>query len=255
MRLWRFPVAFFDEKMQSSLHRAGRFLEDGALKATFTDFVQHPSFPCLGARAAFNAGAQTITIYQKLASVRSTKLLARQLEAFVHAEVTARTTYATYIAIFREPRGVSEEDFEKLLWRQLRSLHRIDAGRHAWDASVASDPADARFSFSFAGKALYVVGLHAGGSRLARRFPWPTLVFNPHEQFERIRHDGKWRRMQRAIRSRDRALQGSINPMLSDFGETSEARQYSGRIVKENWQAPFRPANSEDGKSRCPFAH
>ncbi|MBA3796937.1 MAG: YqcI/YcgG family protein, partial [Chloroflexi bacterium] len=38
---------------------------------------------------------------------------------------------------------------------------------------------------------------------------------------------------------REVALQGSINPMLSDFGTRSEARQYAGREVDEEWRCPF----------------
>jgi hypothetical protein len=45
--------------------------------------------------------------------------------------------------------------------------------------------------------------------------------------------------MQEAIRQRDIALQGSINPVLARFGEASEARQYSGRAVESNWKCPF----------------
>ena len=108
-----------------------------------------------------------------------------------------------------------------------RDGHRLllHGGHHS------SDPADPHFSFSFGGQALYVIGMHAKSSREARRFRWPALVFNPHEQFERLRADGKWKHMQETIRHRDLVLQGTINPMLSDFGEHSEARQYSGRIV------------------------
>ena len=37
------------------------------------------------------------------------------------------------------------------------------------------------------------------------------------------------------------SLQGTINPNLADFGDASEARQYSGRAVEANWTCPFRP--------------
>jgi FPC/CPF motif-containing protein YcgG len=97
---------------------------------------------------------------------------------------------------------------------------------------------------------MYVIGLHANSARIARRFPWPTLVFNPHRQFEKLRADGKWKRMQGAIRERERELQGTTNPMLSDFGEQSEARQYSGRAVEKDWAVPF-PVDAR----KCPFAH
>jgi FPC/CPF motif-containing protein YcgG len=154
------------------------------------------------------------------------------------------------VAIFHGPQNLDELQFEELLWQQLGALHRGDAARFDWDPSVRSDPADPHFSFSFAGQALYVIGLHANSSREARRFRWPALVFNPHEQFVRLREEGKWKRMQETIRTRDRELQGTINPMLSEFGETSEARQYSGRVVEEDWRAPFKQV-----ERKCPFAH
>ena len=61
-----------------------------------------------------------------------------------------------------------------------------------------------------------------------------------------MRAEGKWERMRSSIRKRDFALQGAHNPMLTDFGERSEARQYSGRAVANDWRAPFK---------RCPFSH
>jgi FPC/CPF motif-containing protein YcgG len=158
--------------------------------------------------------------------------------------------YTTFVAIFEHPRETDEIQFEDLLWQQLRALHQRDALHFDWDPNVRSDPADPHFSFSFGGQALYVIGMHSNSSREARRFPWPALVFNPHEQFERLRADGKWKRMQETIRGRDLELQGTINPMLSDFGQQSEARQYSGRAVEEDWRAPFKAI-----EPKCPFAH
>ncbi len=40
-------------------------------------------------------------------------------------------------------------------------------------------------------RAFFVVGLHPGASRLARRTPMPCLVFNLHEQFEQLKASGK----------------------------------------------------------------
>ena len=71
--------------------------------------------------------------------------------------------------------------------------------------------------------------------------PLPVLVFNLHEQFESLREEGGFERMRDTIRRRDEELQGSINPMVSDHGETSEARQYSGRRLGKAWEAPFEP--------------
>ena len=103
----------------------------------------------------------------------------------------------------------------------------------------SGDPDDPHFSLSFGGEAFFVVGLHPNASRPARRFDRPVLVFNLHDQFERLREEGRYERMREAILERDAALAGSINPMLAKHGEVSEARQYSGRIIPDNWTCPF----------------
>jgi FPC/CPF motif-containing protein YcgG len=218
----------------------------------FRELVLAAEFPCLGAKAAFNEGTYAFAVYPELAGQASTAGLCRDLFEFREYERKIDTRYenryTTFIAVFRGPLGLNEARFEGLLWRQLRQLHRADVCE--WDAESSADPNDPRFSFSFAGQAFYIVGMHPNSSRVARRFDWPALIFNPHEQFDQLRADGKWKRMQQSIRARDVALQGSVNPMLSDFGEQSEARQYSGRAVAEDWVAPF-----PDAKSKCPFGH
>jgi uncharacterized protein len=225
-----------------------RFASEAQRK--FRELVMAPEFPCLGAKAAFNDETYALAVYPELGSDESTAGLSHDLVEFheYQCKLDRENRYATFIAIFREPMAIDEAQFEELLWRQLRQLHRADICD--WDRNVSTDPSDPQFSFSFAGQAFYVVGMHPNSSRVARRFPWPTLVFNPHEQFERLRADGKWKRMQQAIRARDVALQGSINPMLSDFGEESEARQYSGRAVADDWVAPFPKAHG-----KCPVGH
>lgn len=205
----------------------------------FKEVVTAPEFPCVAAKAAINDKSYIFAAYRELGTNESTAALGRALDSFreYKRKIDNRKPYATFVAVFRGPLGLAEAQFEQLLWQQLRQLHRAD--RSQWDAQVSADPANPHFSFSFAGQAFYIVGMHPHSSRAARRFPWPALIFNPHEQFERLRKDGKWQRMQRTIRARDIALQGSTNPMLSDFGEESEARQYSGRAVAMDWVAPF----------------
>jgi len=95
------------------------------------------------------------------------------------------------------------------------------------------------------GRAWYVIGLHPGASRAARRFSSIALVFNPHSQFERLRSLGKYAQVRDLIRQRDVAANGSINPTLADHGQVSEARQYSGRVVAADWGCPFRPAGTQ----------
>ena len=220
-------------------------------------------FPCVGARAAFNAGSYRISAYAELGSERATAALARDLFAFTRSGLREASEYATFVAVFAGARSAPEGHasaadaelrFEAALWRQLQQLNRVDAPHFDWDPMASADPTDPQFSFSFAGQALYVIGMHPHSSREARRFRWPAMVFNPHEQFEKLRADGKWKRMQQTIRERDVQLQGSINPMLSDFGEATEARQYAGRAVEDDWRAPFEP-EQRPAAGKCPFHH
>jgi len=204
-----------------------------ALRAVILD----PDFPCLGARAAFNRGTYGFALYDALASDESTEALAADLDRFAR-EADRESGYTTFIASFAHPKTLTPAVFEHLLWTQLHRLHQHDAA--PWDASVSRDPEDGRFSFSFAGRAFFVVGLSPTGDRWARRFPWPTLAFNPHEQFERLRREGQFQGLQEAVRSRDLLLEGALNPNLADFGEHTEARQYSGRPVEEDWRCPVR---------------
>ncbi|MBV8602546.1 MAG: YqcI/YcgG family protein, partial [Candidatus Eremiobacteraeota bacterium] len=130
--------------------------------------------------------------------------------------------------------------FERALWHQLQQLNELDRQWFDWDPAVSSDPHDSKFSFSFAGQAFFVVGLHPNSSRQTRRFAWPTLVFNAHEQFKALRAAGLFESLQRQIRTRELRLQGSLNANLADYGDASEARQYSGREVEPLWKCPFR---------------
>jgi FPC/CPF motif-containing protein YcgG len=220
----------------------------------FRALVLHPSFSCLGAKSALRSGSYQLGVYDELHSPDATRALGRDLTAFADAlgddmgdgEGEARLT--TFIASFLRPVPHDEADFERLLWAQLQALHELDPVRE-WDPSVSADPEDTHFSFSIAGRAFFVVGLHAASTRWARRFAWPTLVFNPHGQFERLRQDGHFARLQGLIRARERTLQGTLNSNLSDFGEHSEARQYSGRPVGDDWRCPFRARATPDDRA------
>ena len=237
------------KKSQPPLTRA----VESQYRSDFLSFVRGSAFPCLAAKAALNAPSFCLQVYRELASPVVSQRLARDLDCFAHSEIIQAGSYATFAAIFKGPLGITEEEFERLLWAQLGLLSRIDLAKNSWDPRVSSDPSDPRFSFSFGGRAMYVVGMHGNSSRLSRRFRWPALVFNPHEQFERLRADGQWTRLRNIIRERDIALQGDRNPMLSDFGDQSEAVQYSGRVTGAGWAPPaeFTPAKTP---SRCPFA-
>ncbi len=213
---------------------------DAEVRAAITDFVAG-DYPCVGARSVFKRGAVEILVLDGLADEAGTATLLAALEEFAreHPKTSEATTpdLASFLVVFREPATTTEVEFEDLLWRQLALLHHLDST--PWDADVSADPSDPHFGFSVAGRAYFVIGMHPGASRLARRAPLPTLVFNLHSQFAQLRAAGKYDRLRDTVRRRDLELQGSPNPMLADHGDRSEARQYSGRRVPDGWTPPY----------------
>lgn len=215
--------------------------DEGALTGSLAAMIAHRDFPCLGARSVFRQDRATIHVYDRLATPEATVALLADLRSFA-STVDPTAGFASFIAVFRGPTSDDERGFERLLWSQLRLLHSADDAD--WNDDVSDDPSDEHFAFSVAGTAFFVVGLHPLASRDARRAATPTLVFNLHEQFEALRGSGQFARMRDLIRERDMHLQGSINPMVSDHGKNSEARQYSGRVVDDTWLAPFQGGDS-----------
>ncbi|SDO77491.1 hypothetical protein SAMN04489867_0551 [Pedococcus dokdonensis] len=197
--------------------------------------VLHPDYPCLGARSVFNRERATVVVLERLATEESTTTLVEALTRFGR-DTDRAGGFASLVAVFRAADVADEAEFEELLWRQLEQLHEVD--HQPWDPRVSDDPGSPHFAFSVGGTAFFVVGLHPHASRIARRTPLPTLVFNLHEQFEELRASDRFDRMRDTIRRRDTELQGSLNPMVEDHGRGSEARQYSGRVVPSGWEAP-----------------
>lgn len=216
----------------------------------FRRLVLDPKFSCVGAKAAINGGSYRFGLYDEMNTAPSTAGLAHDLWEFVREQPTFAPALSTFVASFALPRVSGELEWERLVWAQLQSLHDLDAEFHTWDSRVSSDPEAHDFSFSFAGRAYFVVGLHPASSRFARRFGWATIVFNAREQFEELRETNQFSRMQQTIRAREQRLQGSLNPNLSDFGEASEARQYSGRALDAKWKCPFHARLRGESESR-----
>ncbi|MBK1665840.1 hypothetical protein CKO38_09115 [Rhodospirillum rubrum] len=205
----------------------------------FRGFIEDGRFPCVGAKAALSRDRLAIVVAGDIRLAGGDRRIHAALVRMVRSYHHDKAMFRSLAVIFESPRRIGEPAFERHLWARLNSLHRIDRRHFGWSGAVSPDPADPHFGMSFAGAGFFVVGLHPGASRPARRFVRPTLVFNMHDQFERLRAEGRYEKMRATILERDRKLAGSINPMLAAFGERSEARQYSGRVVAEGWRCPF----------------
>ena len=219
---------------------------DHPLARRFKSFIKNPAFPCVGAKSALAKGDLRIVVARDIGSAADDQRIFAALIAFIARYKANPNLFQSFAVVFHKAGCLSESEFEGALWQRIQSLsdHDLAVG-HRWDRRVARDPSNPHFSLSFAGEAFFVVGLHPGASRPARRFEAPVLVFNLHDQFERLREAGRYEKLRDSILERDRALAGSINPMLARHGEVSEARQYSGRAVADDWSCPFQaPAQS-----------
>jgi len=213
-------------------------VRDRTIEDAFRRFVKDPRFPCLAGKGVVGSGNYVLRVYGSLGATLSAERLAEDLARF-KAGARRPSRFRTFVAVFPDDPPAGEAEFERRLWLQLQRLHERDDPSIPWDPAVSDDPDNPRFAFSFRGRAYFVVGMHPDSSRIARRFSWPALAFNPHDQFETLRAAGHFERLRQAIRRRDSALQGAINPNLSDFGERSEALQYSGRRTESGWKCPF----------------
>ena len=208
----------------------------------FRDFIGAAPFPCVGAKSALGKEQLTHLVLEDMRTGLEDRQLLTAFYRFVDGYRADPALFTSFAVSWRGPVGLAEDEFEALLWERLESLHQMDEARHGWDERVDSDPDSPHFSFSLRGEAFFVVGLHDRASRLARRFSYPTLVFNLHDQFERLRGEGRYQKLHDKIIERDVALQGSKNPMLARHGEAPAARQYSGRAVSDDWTCPFDPS-------------
>lgn len=211
--------------------------EKNRIEEAYKDFIIKKKHPCIMANAVFATDNYHVKIYGRLDSPDNIPCILTDIQNYVDHYDFNSNQFESLIFCFKDEEIATEEVFEAKLWTFLQALHNKDVKR--WDDSVSPNPDDSNFSFSLAGRAFYVIGMHPQSSRLARRTPYCTVVFNLHWQFEKLREMGTYQTVKKRIRQRDKRLQGSINPTLRDFGKDTEAKQYSGREVEKDWKCPF----------------
>ena len=219
--------------------------EPDSIEAAFKAFIEAAKFPCVGAKSASARGNLTMVRARDLRSGWNDLEVHEQLLDWAAAHGEDDGALHSFAVLFQGPDNLDEDAFERLMWERIQSFADKDAWLgQRYAGTVSRDPQDPHFALSFGGKAFFAVGLHPHASRPARRFAHPAIVFNPHDQFERLRDQNRYGRMREAIMARDAKLAGSTNPMLADHGDASAAPQYSGRLVGEDWKCPFRDKRS-----------
>lgn len=211
-----------------------------SVETVFADHLASNVFPCLAAKTAHARNQVTHVVAGNIRCGDDDRRIAQSIQAFA-ARRKPEHVFHSLLIHFPDSPAMDERQFEGSLFARLQGIHDVDYASFAWDPDVSSDPASDKFSMSVGGQSFYVIGLHPGASRAARRLPHPAMVFNLHAQFEYLREQGRYDRLREAIIERDVAMNGSPNPMLAVHGQSSEALQYSGREIDGPWECPFKP--------------
>lgn len=215
-------------------------VEQAAMVEEYMAFIKNKAFPCIAAKAAMEKQNIKCMVADHMGCPKDDQEILQFLYAFTDEYRKSEGLYHSAAILFKGPEMPDEELFDILFWQRLQSLVKLDSVNYGYDSRVSSNPNSPNFSFSIKEEAFYLIGLHPASNREARQFKYPAIVFNPHAQFEQLRGNGKYENIKNAVRKRDIALSGSINPMLVDFGEASEAAQYTGQQKGTDWQCPLK---------------
>lgn len=213
--------------------------KEARIKHDYLSYINSSSFPCVAGKAAMQQSMRIMVAGHMGNPIHDLTIL-EFLHRFVDEYRYTQKAFSSAAVIFSGPETLDEERFERLMWQRLQSLSNHDAQEYGYDSRVSSDPASSQFSFSLKEEAFFIIGLHPNNSRVSRRFKHPTLVFNPHNQFEILRQKNRFEKIKMVVRKRDEEISGSINPMLQDYGISSEAMQYSGKKYGKNWTCPLK---------------
>jgi uncharacterized protein len=210
------------------------------LNQALASFILRADFPCIGAKASLAQGGLTTMIARDIQSSADDQAIHGALLMQAKTIDGNENALASFAVIYEHQNNLDECSFEHALWQRLAGLMAIDAACGIpWCSTASRDVTAPNYAMSVGNNAYFVIGLHPNASRFARRFSHCAMVFNAHKQFDEMRADGRYQRFQAINRARELSSYGSLNPMLADFGKTSEAPQYSGRFVEKTWICPM----------------
>jgi uncharacterized protein len=214
----------------------------GNIIEEFYGFVNQADFPCVIAKNLANKKNMYTMVAGHLACPHTDQAILDFIYNFIKHFRNKEKQFSSAAIIFTNA-PLAEEEFELFFWQRLKALRNKDAIKFQYDARVSNDPASPEYSFSLGEEAFFVLALHPASSRKSRRFKYPVLIFNPHAQFEDMKKSGTYEKVKSIVRKRDFILSGSLNPMLTDFGNASEALQYSGKIYDQELKCPVHSNN------------
>jgi len=209
------------------------------IEKSMEGLIVQKNYPCVAAIQSFYKKDYRVGLYKNFGQGTHSYELGRDLLRFRDQQKSTQSPFLSFWAVFDNSDDLSEAEFERGLWRELSYMTSYPEFIGSWDPHFSSNPEDKNFCFSLDGTAYYVVGLHPHASRLGRRFPQPTLIFNIYDQFRDLADKGQFFNMVKTNRQREKLYQGNLNPMVEAYGETWESIQFSGQNNSSDWKCPF----------------
>lgn len=217
-----------------------KITNDPNVHGKLVSFITSKNFSCVAAKTAIHNQTLIHRDYKGGDISEFIDTLYSDVHHFGMIRLILSKTQSTFVATFSEIQTTDEATFGRLFWAIVNQLHKLDIyNEYQWAQGFDSDPESKNFAFSLQEEAYFLVGINPNATRISRRFDYPGMVFNSHQQFKYLKEARVYGRLQKAIRNREIALQGYLNPNLSDFGESSEAKQYSGVPIDNGWECPF----------------
>lgn len=180
------------------------------------DFISD-DYPCTPAILALKQGSLIIREIDSQIGDCTTDLR-EHLDEFIERYEHSKEPYLS-LWLSWDTTSLDEAEFERRMWVEIKSF-------------CPSLPV------SYRGHQLFIVGLHPGASRKARRFSRCSIVINSFKQFERIEEAGNYKVLVDNIRKRDVKYSGSINPTVEKYADVWEEVQFSGRENDDDWEIP-----------------
>jgi FPC/CPF motif-containing protein YcgG len=202
------------------------------MEELLSQFVLDKTFPCVMAKSVIKTGQ--VQVMRVKNAPEATHDVLEQFYSFIDDYRANPKNLRSFVLVLDDEKTLDFEHYENVFWEFLSRLSILDKKQFPHDARVSDDPQHPNFSYSIKSEAFFILGLHPKSPRFARRFVKPAIVFNLHQQFEQMRTKGVFIQVRNLIRLKDKILQGSINPMLKDFGESSEIFQYLGKVYQSS---------------------
>jgi FPC/CPF motif-containing protein YcgG len=179
------------------------------------------------------------------------------LHGLTHLPQAEADTTVLVILIKPPPAARSLSDYAKDAGVLLSALHHRDEA--PWPAGLPTDPDDPKWSYAFAGQALFInVSTPANIVRRSRNVgPGMALIVSPRDVFDRVAGpDEKGRKTRSTIRERTAAYDGGL-PFASwsavRYGEGSTGTERKQYVLAEDNENPIDLVLTPKPVGVCPF--